>query len=264
MKKKAICTYLFAMAIVFISSCEKVIDLKLDEASSALVIEGTVNNRIDTQVVRISRSSAITSQTAFAGVSGANVTVTDHNGQIYVFRERAPGIYSSRRLPGQPGKTYLLTVVYEDKEYKASSTMPSQTLLDSVQITNTTFFSEERKSVQVLYSDPPQIKNSYRFTLTINGIRSRDIFSFNDDFNDGNYVSREIFDNDVDLKSGDLVDIEMQCIDPFVYRYWQGLDQNQNRGGASITPANPVSNISNGALGYFSAHTQQFVRIEIP
>ena len=47
----------------------------------------------------------------------------------------------------------------------------------------------------------------------------------------------------------------MQNIDPVVYKYWFSLSQNATGETQSASPANPVSNIKGGALGYFSAHT---------
>ena len=48
----------------------------------------------------------------------------------------------------------------------------------------------------------------------------------------------------------------MQCIDDKVYLFYAALLQLSGGGpGGGVTPANPPSNISNGALGYFSAHT---------
>ncbi|WP_374459435.1 hypothetical protein [Chryseobacterium taeanense] len=48
----------------------------------------------------------------------------------------------------------------------------------------------------------------------------------------------------------------MQCIDESVYTFYSALLEISDTGtGGGITPANPPSNISNGALGYFSAHT---------
>lgn len=257
--------YLFlGIGLVAFSSCEKVIDLNLDSEEPALVIEGTIGNLSSNQIVRISRSLAIGEKNDFPGVSGAIVRVTDDQGRIYDYTEQSPGVYLNRRLLGTPGRTYFLRVICEGKEYRASSTMPSPVHIDSLGITSTTIFSDERKSLQLQYQDPAGVKNCYRFILTVNGVKSKTIFIYNDDFNDGNTVNRELFDTDIDMESGDNAELEVQCIDPVLYRYWQGLDQNRNRGGASTTPANPVSNVSNGALGYFSAHTQQIESVTIP
>jgi hypothetical protein len=49
----------------------------------------------------------------------------------------------------------------------------------------------------------------------------------------------------------------MYCIDSSVYNYFFQLAQSSGAGAFNTTasPANPTSNISNGAYGYFSAHT---------
>ena len=65
--------------------------------------------------------------------------------------------------------------------------------------------------------------------------------------------------------SGDQVTVDMLCLDPAVYKYWYSLDRGATGGGISgATPANPVTNISGGALGYFSAHTLQSKTMVVP
>ena len=264
MNKKASYPFFLLFAVLLYSSCEKVVDLKLKESSALLVIEGNITNEIDTQGVKISQTTLFSDPNVFPAVATAVVTVKDDDGIVYNFRYRGGGIYSSRRFKGIPGHTYSLKVVNDGTEYTATSTMPSQVAMDSIGVLSTSVFGNERKSVQLLFKDPAGVPNYYRFALKINGIRSSSIFVFSDDFNDGKNVTRELVDFDTDLKSGDKIDIEVQGIDAVVYRYWMGLDQNSSRGGASTTPANPVTNISNGALGYFSAHTKQSESLFIP
>jgi len=50
----------------------------------------------------------------------------------------------------------------------------------------------------------------------------------------------------------------MMCIDEQVYQYLFGLSETINTGlNAPASPGNPISNITGGCLGYFSAHTIQ-------
>ncbi len=50
----------------------------------------------------------------------------------------------------------------------------------------------------------------------------------------------------------------MMCIDAAVYKYWYSFLTGGASGDSnSASPANPVTNIKGGALGYFSAHTLQ-------
>ena len=255
---------LLLLTVLAFASCEKVIDVDLKDAEPVIVIEGFVTNRADSQYVNIHRSVPFGQSNVFPGVTGAIVTIADNRGRIVTLRERRPGYYMARNFVGRIGYTYSLKVLADGKEYLAKSTMPEQVEIDSLGVSVTTFLGEEQKSILAMYQDPGNVKNYYRFTLSINGVPSKNIFTFDDNFNNGKQVTRELLDFDLDAESGDLAEIELQCVDPVVYRYWQGLDQNENRGGASSTPANPVSNISNGALGYFSAHTRQREVVVIP
>jgi hypothetical protein len=49
----------------------------------------------------------------------------------------------------------------------------------------------------------------------------------------------------------------MRCIDKNVFEYFKQLSGLDPTNGQPTAPTNPVSNISGGALGYFSAHTTQ-------
>lgn len=245
-------------------SCEKVIDLDLNKADAKLVIEANITNSTEVQFVKISRSVPFDQSNKFPPVSGAVVHFADERGRVFHLEEKEPGLYVANRFTGRPGITYYLRVLVDDKEYTASSKMPDQVYIDSLGITMNTLFDEEQKIVQAIYSDPPEVKNYYRFLLKINGFPTKSYFVFDDNFTDGRSVVRDLFDFDLEPQSGDEATIEMQCIDPVIFRYWLGLSQNESRGGASTIPANPVSNISNGALGYFSAHTSQLETLDIP
>lgn len=264
MRRSAYFIILLLAISVGVVSCEKVIDLDLNTADTKLVIEANITNTTDSQFVKISRSVPFDQSNNFPPVSGAAVHFADERGRVFPLEEKEPGLYFVSRLTGRPGITYYLRVLVDDKEYTASSKMPEQIYIDSLGITVNTFFDEEQKVVQVIYSDRPEVKNYYRFLLKINNFPTKSYFVFDDNFTDGRSVVRDLFDFDLEPQSGDVATIEMQCIDPVMFRYWLGLSQNESRGGASTIPANPVSNISNGALGYFSAHTSQLEDLDIP
>jgi hypothetical protein len=252
------------LAIAFLSSCEKVIDVDIKDAAPAIVIEGIVTNRVDSQVVKISRSALFGQTNVFPAVRGAVVSITEDGRRKATLQESRPGIYVIRNTRGSPGHTYTLKVEVEGKTYTATSTMPTLVRLDTLGLNSSNFFGNTRRTISIEYQDPAGVKNYYRSLLTVNGKSSKQFFLFDDNFTDGKKISQELFDFDIDLLQGDVAEVELHCVDSLIYRYWQGLDQNQNRGGASTTPANPVSNISNGALGYFSAHTRQSKVVRIP
>jgi hypothetical protein len=49
----------------------------------------------------------------------------------------------------------------------------------------------------------------------------------------------------------------MQTIDKPIYKYFYALAASMGNGPNASVPGNPVSYLSGGALGYFSAHTRQ-------
>ncbi len=119
----------------------------------------------------------------------------------------------------------------------------------------------DQKQAQVHYKDPAGVANQYRFVMKVNGVQSKQVYAENDRLTDGNNVPSVLFytgnNKDQDqLRTGDVVEVEMQCIDKNIFLYWFTLSQqSQNGPGGGTTPGNPPSNINNNALGYFSEHT---------
>lgn len=243
-------------AIAF-CSCEKVIDLDLKDAAPQLVIEGSVSNVPHIPTVRISRSVKFDEPNNFPGVSGAVVKITTGNSPIFL-TETAPGVYTGQPVVGRSGRTYTLQVDLEGQIYKAASTMPNQVVIDSVAIDEQSFGGRTDKTVIVYYTDPPAEKNQYRFIMAVNGTQIKEVFARNDQFTDGRVVRVALYQDDVKIKSGDKIDLEMQCIDERIYTYWFTFSKQSGSGmgNGSVAPANPPNNFDRPVLGYFSAHTQ--------
>jgi len=253
---------LLMLCIGLSTSCKKILDLDLEAAEPQLVIEGNLTNIKGVQTVRISRTVPFDATNDFPAVSGATVTLHTSKGELTYFTEASPGIYESYDLAGVAGETYTLKVSVNEQEYTASSTMPALVRLDSLTATEQTFGSEVRKTIAVNFQDPPTVKNFYLFKMVLNGKKVGQIFSDSDFFSDGRYVTRDLFLSgyeDLEIESGDDISVEMQSIDEPIYTYWRTLEQQYASGNPNdvTTPANPPSNWSNRALGYFSAHTVQ-------
>jgi hypothetical protein len=253
-------TLVLLISIFLFSSCEKVIDLNLKNAEPVIVIEGNISDQTENQFVRISKTIPFTESNTFNGFKGAKVTVTPPSGIPINFTEVSPGLYRSQRLRGTPGQTYKLEVLADGKLYAASSTMPYPVIPDSVGFKKLSFFGNANIYPTVYYKDPSGVQNQYRYLLKINNKSQADIV-FEDRFNDGNPVSDVIIYDGDDIKSGDIIDIEMQSIDRNVFKYYFAISQIGGNGGPPVAPANPDSNISNGALGIFSAYTKSTISI---
>jgi hypothetical protein len=248
----------FIIAVSF-ASCQRVIDVDIPNSAQLLVIEGNLTDRTEQQVVTISRSVAYNNTNVYPAVSGAKVTITDAAGHIYPLQETTKaGTYAISSLKGKYSLQYMLNVKVGDQLYTASSIMPSPVNLDSLTLSAQAFGNTTVRTVSVNYHDPINVPNQYKYVMYVNGVQVKQIFAENDNLSDGRAIASMLYQREVDLKSGDRVDVDMQCIDTNMFNYWENLSgQGGNTPANSATPANPPTNFSNNALGYFSAHTIQ-------
>jgi len=261
----ALCFLLFMM-----NSCTKVITLKLNNATPEYVVEGTITDSIGTAQVLISQTKDFYANNSFVGITGAIVTITNDSGVVTTLTATDSGVYTSPILVGQQNHTYTLNVLVAGKTFTATSTMPTKVPFDSLFISTNASFGSAKKVANVQYQDPIGKGNSYRFIEYVNGTQQEAVFAENDDLTDGNkmIMPLNIFGSDSlankNINSGDIVKVDMQCIDKNVYEYWYSLDQGSTGSSQSAAPGNPVSNMQGGALGYFSANTLQTKSVVAP
>lgn len=257
------------------TGCEKIVDLNLKTSTAQLVIEGNLVDDNQPCQVSISRSANYTDTNTFEAVRGATITLADNAGGLETLRETAtPGRYLGATLWGVPGRTYTLRVETDGAAYVATSRLPAPVVPFEKLSTQLSAFGTDNIQAVVDYTDPAGKGNSYLFRQYRNGKLNNAIFVQNDEFTDGNRISQVLRTrsssstdpNELDkLKAGDSLRVEMQNIDPGVYKYFRTLTLILTAGGApTTTPANPKSNFSGGALGYFSAHSRRVLTIKVP
>ncbi|WP_421938314.1 DUF4249 domain-containing protein [Pedobacter sp.] len=252
----------FALLLLSLGGCKKIIDIDTKDAPPQIVIEGKIIDSLIDQQIKISKTVGYSELSIYPKVSGAVVTVTDNKGNKFEFKETAPGIYTNR-MKGVPGTTYSMSVTAEGSVYTANSMMPKKVLMDSIGVINNYFFGSNRKTTAAYLTDPKNEPNQYRFYLYRNGVLSKSIYANNDRLTDGNDLRVQLFfftdeERDEELNTGDQLVVELECVDAQVFDYWFSLAEQVGRGpNQGTTPANPPSNISNNALGYFSANTYQ-------
>ena len=248
-------------ASLMVCSCKKVVTLKLNTVPAQIVIEGEITNLPGPYTVSISQTVGFYEDNTFPPVSGASVIISDNtNGMTDSLTELTPGtgIYSTFYMVGIPGDTYTLSVTSQQKNYTATSTMPMSVPLDSISFSQLSGFGNKQIDAIANFQDPAGVKNYYQFVEFVNGAQiTKDIFVFSDRLSDGRYINETLYNDTTYLFQGDEVKVNMYCIDENVYNYFYQLIQSGGTGAFSTTasPANPTSNISNGSLGYFSAHT---------
>jgi Domain of unknown function (DUF4249) len=248
--------------LLFFASCEEVITLDLNTAAEKYVIEANLTDKANGAKVTISKTKSFNSTNDFVGITGAVVSIEDAQGNTTRLTESSTkGIYTHPTLKGLPKSTYKLKIEVNGQTFTSSSTMPEVVELEDVFPYELSLFDGPRLFTHVRYTDPLGIKNFYRFIEYKNGVYTKSIMVTNDEFTDGKLVNQIVppyeFTEESKLKKGDKVKVEFLTLDEPVYKYWFSVENGAQGGGDSAAPANPVSNIKGGVLGYFSAHTIQ-------
>lgn len=236
------------------SSCEQVIDLDLRDSDARLVVEAQVTDEPGSCKVQLTRVVNYDATNEPNYVTGAVVTMND-NGTLVALQEVSPGKYAAPDLTGIPGHTYQLNVLVDGENYTATSTMPAHIPIDSIYTRFETFFVDTNLVTYFNYQDPAGLKNYYRAIFAVGDSLAKDIFVDEDTFYDGQEVEQSIFSFNFEPVSGDTIHIELRSIDANTYKYFLTLSEILGgQSGQLAAPANPTNNISNGALGFFSAH----------
>ncbi|MEL6252073.1 MAG: DUF4249 domain-containing protein [Bacteroidota bacterium] len=235
-------------------SCEEVIEIDLNEANPQWVIEGRIDDETNEALVDISRTTSYFEPGDAEVGSGATVSVSSTTGDTYELSEYAPGKYRAENINLQLQEQYELKVELEGQIYEAISILQAPLQVDSLisEIRAGGLGLGEGYFVRMAFQDPPGVRNYLRMEVWVNGELRPDIGLYDDNLADGNELAFPLFIDPFEL--GDSVEIKVHAIDYEVHRYWTALNTilgNDPGGGDSAAPANPPSNISNDALGYF-------------
>lgn len=237
-------------SVVLVLGCEELIDVDLNAGDPKIVIVADLNTAAGTQEIRIARTVDFDEDRSDQPVEDAVVYLRAGDGKVYAFRQQGKGRYTHAQVPLKVGETYFLDVTVDDQHFTSQSALQSYVDIDSIGLTKENLFNEDYYFVNLKFLDPAGEPNYYRYTVSLNG--EPFVFSsvMSDKFNDGKQVTHQIgAPEGSELRPGDELRIRRSTISKDVHRYWSEY-QSTNPGSAA--PGNPTSNISNGALGYFS------------
>ena len=281
---------------LILSSCEKGVEFKLDDVSSKLVVEATIENG-QAPVVYLSKSQAYFSSidlNALANSFVRNADVYVSNGTLtHKLKEYtvpvAPGInfyyYSNdpsspaTAFTGQLNHSYSLRIVAEGKEYTASTTIPNTTRrIDSLYWKPAPPGNDSGKvAVMVKAYDQPGFGDYVRyFTKQNNNPFYPGLISvYDDQVIDGSTYDVQVergVDRNVSqpegssfFNKGDTVTLKLCNIDKATFDFWRTMEYTyQSVGNPFASPTKVVSNINGGGLGYFGGYAAQYRTIIIP
>lgn len=241
------------------SACEKVIEYDLSESKEVIVIEAILTDTKGPYTVLVSKTSPFFGTKTDNLVSGAKVSIRVENEKPLFYKETSPGVYESDNIWGTASYWYIVDVEYEGITYSARSYMN-----EPVPITDMKFsyidgfgFFENGYMVHCFIRDPGDKENYYQLKYYVNGKPTNDrgkITLYTDKLFNGKEIG--LGQRSVVFNENDTLTIELQCIDKAAYTYLSTLESiSGNDYIQSASPANPISNFNNGALGYFSAYS---------
>ena len=286
---------LLALGLI-LSSCEKGVTFDLEEPAPKLVVEASIETNQPPLVV-LSKSQNFFDQItpdilAASFVRNAEVYVS--NGALtHRLKEYAtplPNGYTfyfysidssnlATAFAGQTNTQYSLRIVTEGKEYTSTTRIPAITMtIDSLYSKPAPGNNDPNKAVvMVKATDKPGFGDYIRYFTKRNREGFYPAFTsvFDDQIIDGTTYEVEVergIDRTRDLpddytlfEKGDTVTLKLCQIDKATFDFWRTMEFSYaNIGNPFGSPAKVLSNISNGALGYFGGYAPIFRTIIIP
>jgi len=249
-------TFLAVCSVILFASCEKTIDLDLDESAQKIVIEAIVHDSLGDNYVILSKTRAYNNNSAQEMISGANIQVVDNQNNTNVLYEISPGIYTDSTLQGIANRTYTLAVTVDGETFTASSYMYPRVEIDSLsqEQIEEAFWEDEgipEYTVRCHFTDPANTENFYRIKAFLAGEQEDGFLALEDEFFDGLSTYFPVFESN--FFEGDSVTIQLLSIDEVNYRYFTAISASQD----GQVPGNPISNInSENAVGYFGVYAK--------
>ena len=270
MKKAVI--FLIILTGIF-TACERVVDVDLNVASPALVVEGRVV-KDSLALVRLHETGSYFQPDTQRCICNAVVVIQEDGAEADTLEEIAPGKYRSTALRGREGVHYHLRIFYGDELYESRSYLPPEPRIYSLTQRSFASFGDFGDSTDFDFGggnggsfldslpyflftnifEDPDTSNYYMFRYCVNGEVQKGRYNVSTDENTDSDTLEYSPGPSALFFPGDTVSVRVFAIDEGLYTYFDMLSEVMNSNPFfSSTPFNPASNISNGALGYFAA-----------
>ncbi len=265
------------LLLLFLVSCEDVVDVELNEEDIDLVaVEAYINTKAtDNIYVRIEKSLAVNVSETNPAVSNATVEISDNAdvpNTVILEEQGNTGVYklpAGTEYEAIPGRTYQLTITTPDGTViSGEEYLQEVEQLDTVKINLSERVNYEYLGIYINSQETPGEGHYYKWDIYINGellYESENLSFASDELVDGNYIYDLLIavdwaddDEDKFMKLGDTVVVEQLSISKDAYKfYWSMTDQAFSGSPFSVPPANLPSNLSSSdgkkVLGLFSA-----------
>lgn len=283
------------ICVWFLASCTARMDINTRDSEPVIVIYGCLTDENRYQLIRINRSSPFFDDKENEPVQDAHVRIRSSEGDVYDLLYEADGYYiSTTRFAAQPGVTYSLAVEVDfdqdgiGETYEAETTILPVVPVDSIDITLQDIMGYRHFSLNVYLQEPAETENYYLFKFYINDSISNDKISefiitedrmyngtdldganitYFEDATDEKVVEKNKDDDDVYMASpGDHIRLFIFNIEKGYYHFIREciMEQNGENPLFGGPPSNISTNLTNGAIGYFTGYCVQEKQAIVP
>ena len=244
---------------------------------SVMVVEGWIENG-KFPVVILTKTLPITSELQDPNnleqylIRWAKVTISDGKNKVVLIGRYdetyfPPYVYTTSWMRGEVGKTYYLTVDYQDFHAQAQTTIPAPPVVDEYRVEKVPNSSKEQYKITACFRDNPNEKNYYQFFTKI-GLESNqyiasDLGSIDDshirEYNEFPVNRSRTYYNAEDYISyftkDEVVAVKFAQVDETSYRFWDAYTKSQslNTNMFLATTTSLPSNIT-GGKGYWCGY----------
>lgn len=252
--------------LIFFFSCTEVVEFDLAEADPKLVVEGLITDQAGPHYVRLTKTTSFYSESKPISIPDAEIIITDNLGNKDTLEYSSDGYYLTQTLQGVPGRTYFLEITAGGEQYVSQTTLPAVPKIDSMKVyyfnDTSSFLGQVGYYVTFHFKDPQNQSNYYLWKIYSNG----ELLNETDDIfisDDQGLQENNQLQIPHSYALGDTARVEMFSLTKEGYDFYYGVQTNLNNDGGffSSPPANPLSNISNGALGLFQASSVEVQEI---
>jgi hypothetical protein len=255
------------LLLVTLAGCDVPIELDLQQTPPQVTIEALLTDKPDQPFVRVTLSADFYSEDGAAGVQDAVVTLKDDIGQSVAFyhyegsNTDSLGYYlPPEGFAGQIGRIYTLTVIAEGKTFEATDSLKYVTSIDSLAYRPNIYAVQDPPSDGKIYElliyakEPQETKDYYLVKYYRNDSLTygweTEVYVL-DDYGVGESING--VPSAIWYDIGDKAEIEMYSLTRQGFLFYNDLViiMNSDGGMFSPPPANPRTNFSNGALGFF-------------
>lgn len=253
--------WIFPLFLIFIS-CEKVVTLDLESSEPQIVIDAVITDEIKPHFVKLSKSGDFYNPSIFPTVSDAQIIIFDDFGFTDTLKEVEDGLYQSSPFAAKSEYEYSIDVQVNGQQYQGHSLMPVAMEIDSISFKPALRGPKSEGKfyeVHVYFKNRPGIPDFARVKIYQNGELQPGYYLYSDQYSDGKVVDFFFFGGSK-IELNDSIKIELLSIDELTYDYYSTLAKviasTEGGGGPTgdVSPANPETNLSNHALGYFAAY----------